>query len=54
MFYTKQPIGEDSELITYITDENVYTTCPHCGAEEAIDLADVLREEDSDLYGTED
>ncbi len=52
MFYTKQPVGDDSEFITYITDENVYTTCPRCGAEVHVDLADVLRDEDSDLYGT--
>lgn len=52
MFYTKQPVGEDSEFITYITDENVYTTCPRCGSEVPVNLADVLRDEDSDLYGT--
>ena len=52
MFYTKQPVGEDSEFITYITDENVYTACPRCGAEVAVDLADVLRDDGSDLYGT--
>lgn len=52
MFYTKQPVGDDSEFITYITDENVYTTCPRCGAEVAVNLADVLNDEDSDLYGT--
>ena len=52
MFYTKQPVGEDGELITYITDENVYTICPRCGTETPVDLVHALSDEGRDLYGT--
>lgn len=50
MFYTKATIGEFCEIKTEITDENVFTCCPECGAEHRVDLQEVLSE--SDLYET--
>ena len=52
MFYTKIQIADDAELITYLTDENVYATCPICGQETLVDISEIFKEEDTDLYGT--
>lgn len=53
MFYTKQLIGKNSELITYITEKNVFTHCPHCNTEVPVDLKNVLlHKEVSDLSNT--
>ena len=35
MFYVKSQIGENSAIVTEITDENVFTRCPDCGSEIA-------------------
>ncbi len=52
MFYVKAKIGEDSEIKIDITDENVFCRCPKCGGETRVYLDDVLKDENSDLYGT--
>lgn len=35
----------------YIESDNVYTTCPQCGKEHAIDLNDAIIDGVLDLYG---
>ena len=42
MFYTKLTLQDNGELITYLTDDNIYGNCPVCGKEIPIDLAEVL------------
>ena len=50
MFYVKSRIGENSAIVTEITDENVFTCCPDCGSEIAVDLSDLADEGQLDLY----
>lgn len=52
MFYVKAQINDAVELITEIHDDNVFTQCPECGREIAIDLVELLQGGESDLYGT--
>ena len=52
MFYIKTRLGGETEFTTEITDENVFTRCPQCGSEFAVDLAEVFSDGDGDLYGT--
>ena len=53
MFYVKAEIAEGVAIRAEITDENVFTTCPDCGVEHQVDLADMLDEEGRlDLFGT--
>ena len=52
MFYVKTLLGANAAIVTEITDENVFTRCPDCGAEICIDLNDVIDEDGQlDLYG---
>lgn len=53
MFYLKVEIGEGCEIKAEITDENVFTVCPVCGKEHAIDLAEILSDGESDLFSTQ-
>jgi len=53
MFYTKLTLQDNGELITYLTNDNIYGICPVCGKEIAIDLTEVLSEEDSTLCKTD-
>lgn len=48
MFYLKTRKGRN----LYIEDDNVFTTCPICGTEFTVDIADIFRDGESDLYGT--
>lgn len=50
MFYVKSQIGENSAIVTEITDENVFTRCPDCGSEIAVDLIDLADEGQHDLF----
>lgn len=52
MFYTKAKIGEGTQLITEITDENVFTHCVECGVELQVDLVELASDEHFDLCGT--
>ena len=52
MYYVKFEVAEGVTIRSEITDENVYCTCPKCGAEVRVDLADVVTEDGLDLYGT--
>ena len=47
MFYLKH---EGIKLC--IESDNVYNACPVCGREVCVDLAEVLGDGKSDLYGT--
>lgn len=51
MLYVKAKTDE-AEIKVVITDENVYTVCPDCGKEHAVDIVDLCGSEDFDLYGT--
>lgn len=52
MFYVKTLISANTAIVTEITDKNVFTRCPDCGAEICIDLNDVIDEDGQlDLYG---
>ena len=44
MFYVKTKINEETEIRTEITNENVFTVCPQCGQEHAVDLEAVLND----------
>ena len=50
MFYVKSQIGENSAIVTEITDENVFTRCPDCGSEIAVALSDLADEGQLDLF----
>lgn len=50
MFYVKEKTDE-IEVKVELNDENVYCTCPNCGAEVTVDLASVF-ENGGDMYGT--
>lgn len=52
MFYVKEKMSDVAEMTIEITDENVYCTCPKCGVEVSVDLAEVLKDGDSDLFST--
>ena len=51
MFYVKTRINEETDLTTDITEENVFTRCPDCGAELRVDLPELASDKDFDLYG---
>lgn len=51
MYYVKTKINDETTITTELTDENVFTKCPECGKEFAIDLYDVFSN-DGDLYST--
>lgn len=53
MFYVKSQINEDAYIKIDITDENVFCTCPKCGSEVLVDLAEVFQNEEIDLFGTD-
>ena len=48
MFYIK--IGKKKRNIR---EDNVFTRCPECGREHAVDLQEMLKGGDADLYGTQ-
>lgn len=48
MFYLK----EDGKRKLPIESDNVFTCCPRCGREFTVDLAEILGDGESDLYGT--
>ena len=48
MFYMKHK-GEK----LFIEEDNVFTACPRCGKEHAVDLCEILSCKDADLYGTD-
>lgn len=53
MFYVKTKIAEGVTIRAEITGENVFTTCPGCGIEHQVDLAEMVDSRGGlDLYGT--
>lgn len=52
MFFVKTRIDDNTVLTTKITDENVFTHCPDCGAEVQVDLAELAEDGELDLFGT--
>ena len=52
MFYVKERLNDSMEISIEITDENVFTHCPMCGSEVSVDIAEILSDGESDLYGT--
>ena len=44
-------INEETTITTELTDENVFTHCPECGKEIAIDLYEIFFD-GGDLFGT--
>ena len=52
MFYVREKISETVEVTVEIHDDNVFCTCPGCGCEAEVDLAEIFGGGDSDLYGT--
>ncbi|MCM1062822.1 MAG: hypothetical protein NC452_21485 [Eubacterium sp.] len=51
MFYVKTKNNEETAITTELTDENVFTHCPECGKEIAIDLYEIFSD-GGDLFGT--
>lgn len=49
MFYIKAELTEECEINIDLTGENIYTRCPACGCEFAVDI---VGDPDIDLYGT--
>lgn len=52
MFYVKTKVNDETEIRTEITDENVFTICPVCGKEHAIDISEIF-EIGGDLYSSQ-
>lgn len=52
MFYVKESLSDTLEISTQITDENVFCHCPMCGSEVPVDIAEILSDGESDLFGT--
>ena len=52
MLFVKTRIDDSTVRTTEITDENVFTHCPDCGAEVQIDLAELAEDGELDLFGT--
>lgn len=52
MFYVKERLNDAMEVSIEITDENVFCHCPVCGVEVSVDLAEILSDGESDLFGT--
>lgn len=53
MFYVKEELNGSMEITIEINDENVFCTCPHCFKEVQVDIVEVLRDPESDLFGTQ-
>lgn len=52
MFYVKAEIADGVTIQAEVTHENVFNRCPRCGAEVAVDLAEIVTDDGLDLYGT--
>lgn len=52
MFYVKEKLNDTMEVSIEITDENVFCHCPMCGIEVSVDIAEILSDGESDLFGT--
>ena len=52
MFYVKAEISDGVTIKAEIAD-NVFTLCPQCGREHAVDLSETFPDGDVDLYSTQ-
>lgn len=52
MFYIKTKLPSGKVVRTDITDENVFTSCPGCGRELPVDLAELFSDGEGDLFST--
>jgi predicted RNA-binding Zn-ribbon protein involved in translation (DUF1610 family) len=52
MFYVKTQLAENTEIRIDIGEDNVFTMCPGCGEEHAIDIQTMFSTGETDLYGT--
>ena len=52
MVYVKEKLSDSAEINIGIHDENVFCRCPKCGCEVLVDLAEILSDGVSDLFGT--
>lgn len=51
MFFVKTNVNDATEINTEITDDNVYSYCPECGAEvPVLCFSEMIKDEDVDLY----
>jgi hypothetical protein len=53
MLYIKTALTDDVTIMVDIVKENVYAHCPGCGAEMTVDLAQVVKDNGSDLNNAE-
>ncbi|WP_245157183.1 hypothetical protein [Anaerovorax sp. IOR16] len=51
-FFVRRKLNNGSEIITSITHENVFTQCPVCGKEIQVDLQEILKDKEGELFGT--
>ena len=52
MFYVKERLNDSMEISIEITDENVFFFFLMCGVEVMVDIAEILGDGESDLFGT--
>ena len=52
MFYVKTQLAPETSLQTEIHEDNVFTQCPRCGEEIAVNLAEIFGDVEVDLFGT--
>lgn len=52
MFYVREKISDTVGITVEIHDDNVFCTCPGCGCEVRVDLAELFSDRLGDLYGT--
>lgn len=52
MFYVKEKINDELTFTVEIDDENVFTICPECGEEHAVDLSEIFSSGQCDLFST--
>lgn len=49
MFYVKTQLSAETTLTTEITKKNVFTRCPRCGSEIAVDIIEIFSNCGGDL-----
>lgn len=49
MFFVKSKINENAELRITLDYNNVFTICPMCNKEHAVDITEIFMEEEADF-----
>ena len=52
MFYVKEKLNDTMDVSIEITDENVFCHCHLCGLEVSVDIAEIFKDGESDLFST--